>query len=337
MRKNMSAKNTDSRCKARTKNGKPCRAAATPGGLCFFHANPNKASELGRIGGRSKRPTVPENAEPLPALDSAVAVRDAVDRLIADVYAGKLHPKIAAGLAPLLQLQLRALDATETEGRLSRLERLVAKREQRSKGTGGKWPDKPNPIRFRATSVAPSDSQKETGPPKFPEQQGSAGITDKGSSSAEPVAPQPVSDQSISELQALIDSGVDLRIEDKAARDLQAELDEQKRVKSGGVVRVQDAAARALEQQKSELPTRVEEQSPSNPAALESTTTTGEASEKDVEQLPAGLQQAPAESGEPEATTGAPKSNQEIMEELMKTAQEAWGRGDLLLSVSRKS
>jgi hypothetical protein len=323
----MSAKNTDSRCKARTKNGKPCRAAATPGGLCFFHANPNKASELGRIGGRSKRPTVPENAEPLPALDSVVAVRDAVDRLIADVYAGKLHPKIAAGLAPLLQLQLRALDATETEGRLSRLERLVAKREQRSKGTGGKWPDKPNPIRFRATSMAPSDSQKETGPPKFPEQQGSAGITDKGSSSAEPVAPQPVSDQSISELQALIDSGVDLRIQDKAARDLQAELDEQKRIRSGAVVRVQDADARALEQTEIE----VKAQAPPDPAALEPTTKSEEACKNDTEQrLQAGPQRAPAESGEPGAATGATKSHKEILDELTKEAQEAWGKGKLL-------
>ena len=95
MNRNMTGKNLDSRCKAKTKKGKACRAAATDGGLCFFHANPKKASELGRIGGRSKRPTVPENAEPLPTLNSAVAVRDTVDRLIADVYAGKLHPRIA--------------------------------------------------------------------------------------------------------------------------------------------------------------------------------------------------------------------------------------------------
>ena len=128
----MTGKNLESRCKAKTKKGKACRAAATDGGLCFFHANPKKASELGRIGGRSKRPTVPENAEPLPTLNSAVAVRDTVDRLIADVYAGKLHPKIAGGLAPLLQLQLRALDATDVEQRITKLERLAAKREKSS-------------------------------------------------------------------------------------------------------------------------------------------------------------------------------------------------------------
>jgi hypothetical protein len=61
------------------------------------------------------------------------AVRDTVDRLIADVYCGKLHPKIAAGLAPLLQLQLRALGATDGEQRLAKLEQLVARREKSSK------------------------------------------------------------------------------------------------------------------------------------------------------------------------------------------------------------
>lgn len=88
---------------------------------------------MGRIGGRSKRPTVPENAEPLPTLNSAVAVRNTVDRLIGDVYAGKLHPRIAGGLAPLLQLQLRALDATDVEQRIAKLEWLTAKREKSSK------------------------------------------------------------------------------------------------------------------------------------------------------------------------------------------------------------
>ncbi len=84
-----------------TKSSKPCRAAATEGGLCFFHANPNKAIELGRIGG-TKSGRIPVGTEPLPNLDSSMAVRDTVTRLIADVYAGKLHPRIASGLAPLM-------------------------------------------------------------------------------------------------------------------------------------------------------------------------------------------------------------------------------------------
>jgi hypothetical protein len=98
-------------CKALAKSGKPCRAAATAGGLCFFHANPTKASELGRKGGRSKNQVVTESLDPLPALDNAIAVRDTLARLIPDVHAGKVALGTAAELARLLNLQLRALES----------------------------------------------------------------------------------------------------------------------------------------------------------------------------------------------------------------------------------
>ena len=120
----MTLKTSNSPCQALTKKGKPCRAAATEGGLCFFHANPNKAVELGRIGGK-KNGYMRVGLDPLPNLDNAMAFRDTVARLISDVYAGKLHPRIAAGLAPLMHLQLRVLEKTELEKRLGKLERLM--------------------------------------------------------------------------------------------------------------------------------------------------------------------------------------------------------------------
>ena len=49
-------------------------------------------------------------------------MRDAVARLIADIYSGKLQPRLAAGLAPLLNLQLRAIEIADLEVRLARLE-----------------------------------------------------------------------------------------------------------------------------------------------------------------------------------------------------------------------
>ena len=63
--------------------------------------------------------------DPLPNLDNGIAIRDTVARLIADVYSGKLHPRIATGLAPLMHLQLRVLERTELEKRLAKLERLM--------------------------------------------------------------------------------------------------------------------------------------------------------------------------------------------------------------------
>ena len=121
----MILKTSNSPCQALTKKGKPCRAAATEGGLCFFHANPNKAVELGRIGGKKKNGQIRVGVDPLPNLDNAVAIRDTVARLLSDVYSGKLHPRIAAGLAPLMHLQLRVLEKTEFEKRLARVERLL--------------------------------------------------------------------------------------------------------------------------------------------------------------------------------------------------------------------
>lgn len=113
--------------------GKRCQAAARAGGLCFFHANPNRASELGRIGGRSRRNAASESAHSLPKLESAMAVREAVARLIAEVYTGKLHPRVAAGLAPLMNLQLRAIEATDLDLRVAKLEKQLAEADKASR------------------------------------------------------------------------------------------------------------------------------------------------------------------------------------------------------------
>ena len=121
----MSPKASNPRCKDLTKSGKPCQAAATPGGLCYFHANPHKASELGRIGGKSKHSTALGSVDPLPKLETPIAVRDTVAQLIADVYAGKLPPRVAAGLAPLMPLQLRLIETTNLERRVAKLERKM--------------------------------------------------------------------------------------------------------------------------------------------------------------------------------------------------------------------
>ena len=129
----MTSKNQNSRCQGQTKAGKSCGAAATSGGLCFLHANPNKAAELGRIGGSKKRRPPADVSDPLPKLDKATAVRDAVEKLIADVYEGRIQPRVAAGLAPLFSLQLRAVEAVEaTEamnltGRLDKVEEALAR------------------------------------------------------------------------------------------------------------------------------------------------------------------------------------------------------------------
>ena len=112
------------RCKGITKRGTLCGAAATAGGLCYFHANPNKASELGRIGGKKNRQFTSDGPAPLPSLDNQAALRETIPRLIADLYAGKLHPRTASALVGLMNLQLRAIESAELAERLAKLEKL---------------------------------------------------------------------------------------------------------------------------------------------------------------------------------------------------------------------
>ena len=84
------------------------------------------ASELGRLGGRSKRRALVEDAAPVPALDSVLAVRQTLERFVADAYAGRLHPRIATGLAALMNLQFRVVDATEMAAMEQRMEKIEA-------------------------------------------------------------------------------------------------------------------------------------------------------------------------------------------------------------------
>ncbi len=76
---------------------------------------PTRPRNWAEIGGRSKSKPAVENTEPLSTVDNAVAVRDLVAQLIGDVHAGKVHPKVAAGLAPLMNLQLRAIETSNLE------------------------------------------------------------------------------------------------------------------------------------------------------------------------------------------------------------------------------
>ena len=121
------------RCQGRTKAGKPCRASATTGGLCFFHANPSKAVELGRLGGLKNRHFAVGPADLLPAADNATAVRDTGARAIQGLLSGELHPRVVTALVPLLEQQLRAIATLELAQELAKL-RADAKAKSAGEG-----------------------------------------------------------------------------------------------------------------------------------------------------------------------------------------------------------
>jgi len=102
------------------------------GGLCFFHANPNKAVELGRIGGRRNQHYSPGVVDLPIDLNSAKGVLEECARLIRDVYSGKMQPKVAACLGPLLNLQMRAIQVADLAARVAKLEKPAGTGEHRN-------------------------------------------------------------------------------------------------------------------------------------------------------------------------------------------------------------
>ena len=124
-------------CKGKTKEGKPCRAAAMEGGLCFFHANPNKAVELGRLGGRQNRHQFAGLPDPVKDVKTTKGLLEECARLIEDVRSGKIPPKVATCLAPLLSLQLRVIHGADVDARIVKLEQALASSGQCSNDSMG--------------------------------------------------------------------------------------------------------------------------------------------------------------------------------------------------------
>jgi len=108
------------RCQGTTKGGKPCRAPATPGGLCYLHANPGRPRELGRAGGRKNRQQLPE---PSPATTMTITeVNEVLVEALHDVRSNKLSARRASAVVQICGTLMRTLPAADLDARVTRLE-----------------------------------------------------------------------------------------------------------------------------------------------------------------------------------------------------------------------
>ena len=105
------SRNAKERCKGVTKSGEPCTAWAMEGGLCYFHANPDRAAELGRNGGRRRKHTYEQSNEPVAPPESAADVKRMLAETMAEVKAGRMDPKVANTIAYVGTVLLRAYEA----------------------------------------------------------------------------------------------------------------------------------------------------------------------------------------------------------------------------------
>jgi hypothetical protein len=69
-----------------------------------------------------RRPVGTETSDEFPAAITTIELGDLGARLIADILAGRINPRMPAGLVPLMNLQLRAVETADLETRLKKLE-----------------------------------------------------------------------------------------------------------------------------------------------------------------------------------------------------------------------
>jgi hypothetical protein len=110
-------------CSARTKSGNECRAGAVTGTqFCALHGDPERAAELGRMGGRRNRHYMDTDPISITPPSTPEDVKNVLAQAMADVRAKKLEPRIATALTYMSRVLLDAFATTDLQKRLERLE-----------------------------------------------------------------------------------------------------------------------------------------------------------------------------------------------------------------------
>jgi len=121
------------RCEATKTSGERCKAQAlTDGRVCSFHAHPERAAALGRKGGLANRFLPSADLKELPAPETAAETRQLVSYALVEVRHNRITPKIANAIAVLASVLLRAIEASDFDLRLRRVESML---EQKGRKT----------------------------------------------------------------------------------------------------------------------------------------------------------------------------------------------------------
>jgi hypothetical protein len=114
-------------CKAQTKAGDSCPAPAVQRGLCFFHANPDKLSEMGRQGGSKNRHANPDDCDlQHRQLKTIADVSTLLEETINRVRKGPFDLRAANSIGFLAEILLKGLERGRLEDRLDQLEAAIA-------------------------------------------------------------------------------------------------------------------------------------------------------------------------------------------------------------------
>ena len=119
------------KCRAKTKAGRQCAAPAVRNGIyCALHNDPDRAAELGRKGGAKNRKVYETPDREIPAPQNACDVKNFLSEAMAEIRAGRMDPKLGTTLGYLGTSLLKAIETSDIEERLEKLEHGLKKPTQ---------------------------------------------------------------------------------------------------------------------------------------------------------------------------------------------------------------
>jgi hypothetical protein len=119
------------KCPAKTKAGRPCAAPAARGGIyCALHADSERGALLGRKGGRKNRKACESSGWEGSPPQNACDVKNFLADAMAEIRAGRMDPKLGSTLGYLGTSLLKAIETSDLEARLEKLEHELEKPTQ---------------------------------------------------------------------------------------------------------------------------------------------------------------------------------------------------------------
>ena len=116
------------KCRAKTKAGRQCAAPPVRDGVyCALHNDPDRAAQLGRKGGANNRKVYEGNDREIPPPQTACDVKNFLSEAMAEIRAGKMDPKLGTTLGYLGTSLLKAIETSDLEERLEKLEHGLKK------------------------------------------------------------------------------------------------------------------------------------------------------------------------------------------------------------------
>ena len=114
---------TNSNCQAITRAGEPCAAHPVHGSIyCALHSDSERAAQLGRKGGMRNRHVHMGDGKEVTPPQTASDVKNLLAEVMAEIRAGKMDPKLGTTLGYLGTSLLKAIETSDIEQRLEKLE-----------------------------------------------------------------------------------------------------------------------------------------------------------------------------------------------------------------------